>query len=88
MKIKVSYHWHTDADDVDLGEGWLDVVLPADTLLTIQCPEVSSHVTWCIVQYHVTPAQRGSMGWIAAMERDQQMCIYDVFVEPAEGPFH
>ena len=88
--LRVRFYWHTDdTEDVDLGEGWLDVLPPVDALITVQSPQ-TPQVVWRVAQLYINPAQYGSTTWRAAVERGErrQVCIYTVFVEPADGPFH
>lgn len=78
--------WHTDTEDITLGEGYVEVLPPVGSLIAyvpVDMPEPRK-VTWRVASVYIVPAAPGSM----AVIRKEQLGVYHVFVEPAEGPFH
>lgn len=80
--------WHTDTEDITLGEGYVDVLPPVGSLIAFVATDLPEPrpVTWRVTTVQITPARAGSMAVLHP--RDGQLGVYHVFVEPAEGPFH
>lgn len=86
--MKIDLFWHTDADDIRLGEAHVDVLPPPGTLIYYapsQAP-APSPASWRVVVVQIIPAAPESMAVLYSGR--EQYGIYHVFVEPAEGPFH
>lgn len=80
--------WHTDTEDITLGDAYVDVLPPVGSLIAyvaMYLPEPRP-VTWRVTTVQITPAMPGSMA--VRHSRAGQLAVYHVFVEPAEGPFH
>lgn len=84
MKLQIALCWHTDVDDIHLGQVYLDVLPPAGALLAHAAPEVE-HVVWRVATVYVSPTQPGSPNDRRGVD---QYGMYTLFVEPAEGPYH
>ncbi len=81
--------WHTEAEDINLGEAYVDVLPPVGSLIAYTAAPVRLDeprpAGWRVAFVQVYPAMPGSR---AVHHPDGQYGIYNVFVEPAEGPFH
>lgn len=89
--MKIHLYWHTETDDVDLGNAYVDQLPRVDDLITWVPvgPNAPSQVGWRVATVQITPSAEGS--FMADALRTGQLVqagIYHVFVEPAEGPFH
>ena len=86
MRLEVHLYWHTDTEDVDLGVGLLDALPSSGTLMTWVAPG-QTNVVWKVVTVYVHPRQRRSTT-DSQEAPDGQYGRYDLFAEPAQGPFH
>lgn len=85
VMIALHLYWKRDGDDVDLGTGYDELLLPPGSLLV----HVTDHGTvWRVKTILIHLAQAGSMAVRSAL--DGRRCDWpmaSLFVEPAEGPF-
>jgi hypothetical protein len=101
--IKVHLYWHREHDDLDLGHGYLDWPPTIGMHIVHVAPGVTPEVEWRVVLVQVHAAAPGSPKVRAQQARaqvganpltslllgaDEQAALCNVFVEPAEGPFH
>jgi len=87
--VKIDLYWHTETEDLNLGEAYTDVLPPVGTLIAhvARCFLPGPRpVSWRVVTVQIVPAAPGSMS--ARHPGVEQYGIYNVFVEPTEGPFH
>lgn len=88
MKLELTLYRHTDVDDTNLGHVYLDVVPPVGTLIAH-----GGHV-WRVDTVYVYPTEPGSINDKSGGYASQgygttsQYGLYNLFVEPVEGPFH
>lgn len=89
--MKIHLYWHTETDDVGLGNAYVDQLPRVDDLIT-WVPvgaDAPSQAGWRVTTVQITPAAEGSFTANALRTgQSAQAGIYHVFVEPAEGPFH
>lgn len=91
--IRVTLNWHTAAEDLDLGECFMDAVPPAGTLLGYSSASVAPNEScWRVVFVMAYPSMPGSANVRAVVEGRRplngQVAQYVAFVEPTDGPFH
>lgn len=87
--MRIDLVWHTEIEDLNLGEAYTDVLPPVGALIAhaAQCFLPSPKpVSWRVVAVQIVPAAPGSMS--ARHPGAEQYGVYHVFVEPAEGSFH
>jgi hypothetical protein len=86
--VRIYLYWHTETEDINLGEGFVDVLPPVGSLI-VYVPEQMPKprpAHWRVTTVQISPAMVGSQA--IRNRRGDQLGIYHVFVEPAEGPFH
>lgn len=89
--MRIHLYWHTDDADVNLGEAYVDGLPPVGALIAYPGPPVHPDEprpgSWRVATVQIYPAMPGSHTALYSHEGGQ-LGIYNVFVEPAEGPFH
>lgn len=84
--MRIYLEWHTETEDIALGEALVEALPPVGALIAyvpVGMPEPRP-VSWRVVTLYIVPAVPGS----PAEQRGEQLGVYYVFVEPAEGPYH
>lgn len=84
--------WHTEAEDINLGEAHVDGLPPVGALIAYSAAPVRLDeprpASWRVTTVQIHPAMPGSQTVLLHHVYGGQYGIYNVFVEPAEGPFH
>lgn len=89
--MKIDLVWHADTEDIDLGHAYVEALPPIGSLVVYVPLDLPAPrpVCWKVVTLLIHPAMPGSWSArFAAGRTDEQFGMYQVFVEPAEGPYH
>lgn len=86
--ILIGLVWHREADDLEIGDAYLELFPSVGTLLAFPT-SANSNVVWRVTQLYVIPAHERSDTVRRVREgRPAQVGNYYAFVVPAEGPYH